>query len=182
MKSTHSLSANITEITAVLFFFFSFLTCVSRRSAHNLLKHDIVLQTETPPPFRTESKTGTRYSKPRRHQIRNHQGRLTHTLKCYHKCKKRRTLMCQRQWQRRHETQTTRLKECKTRPKIATWNCRGLKVDTITPTGELKLKCLINRMLIQHWGCIVLTDTQGPDTIREFSYHGRQWTIELHFC
>ena len=90
--------------------------------------------------------------------------------------------MCQRQWQRRHETQTTRLKECKTRPKIATWNCRGLKVDTITPTGELKLKCLINRMLIQHWGCIVLTDTQGPDTIREFSYHGRQWTIELHFC
>ena len=32
-------------------------------------------------------------------------------------------------------------------------------------------------MIIQHWGCIVLTDTQGPDTIREFSYHGRQWTI-----
>ena len=82
-----------------------------------------------------------------------------------------------RQWQRRHETQIRRLKDCKARPKIATWNCRGLTVDTITPTGELKLKCLINRMQIQHWGCIVLTDTKGPDSIRECSYHGRQWTI-----
>jgi hypothetical protein len=159
------------------------LICVSRRSAHTLLKHDFVLQTETPSPSDKNprqtpgipNRSGTGSGSPTNPKSSNTHSNATINAE-------NDGLMFQRQWQRRHETQIRRLKDCKARPKIATWNCRGLTVDTITPTGELKLKCLINRMLIQHWGCIVLTDTQGPDTIREFSYHGRQWTIELHFC
>ena len=42
---------------------------------------------------------------------------------------------------------------------------------------EVKLKCFVNRMIQQSWGCIVLTDMKGDNSVREFSIYGRSWTL-----
>ena len=42
---------------------------------------------------------------------------------------------------------------------------------------EVKLKCFVNRMIQQSWGCVVLTDMKGDNGVREFSIYGRSWTL-----
>ena len=109
--------------------------------------------------------------------LRTHRRRIGHTIQALHKCKRKRTTLLLHQQRTRLQLYRHRTSECRKRPIVATWNTRGFQANTQTVQGEIKLKCLIHRMLIQKWGCIVLTDIKGVDGTHSFSYGGRTWTL-----
>ena len=68
---------------------------------------------------------------------------------------------------------------CKNKPKIATWNTRGLGAIHATNTPA-KIKCFIHSMLEYNWGCVAVTDLRGNDGTLEFQHTGRSWTLITH--
>ena len=110
-----------------------------------------------------------------RRTIRKLRRRMSLASRQWRKLKSRRTRLLCHQSRVRTSTRLARLRSCQTFPKLATWNTRGLRPDSTSPGMEVKMKCIIQRMVLQKWGCLVLTDVKGPDGLKEYRYLGRTW-------
>ena len=91
----------------------------------------------------------------------------------------KRTRHIRLQRQRILQAQQQSSHRCKSKPKIATWNTRGLGAIHAANTPA-KIKCFIHSMLEYKWGCKAVTDLRGLDGTLEFHQAGRSWTLITH--